>query len=700
MSSLPPPPPPPPDDGSLQLPDNAKITSPAAKMDPKTLEFQLQPDKPLHGKLLQRVRSRLDLSFRNQSLRYDSWDRADEKRRLYVNLARPARRGDNTTDINKVEMPFQRSIVMPVTYAIHETRKAKMASQFFFRAPFTQLDGRGIEDVKPAKMAEVKLEYDYQQSDGPLAVYSVIQDADAYGVGILYDHWDEVPGWKQVPPDPMMASMAQGMGLPPPEPTMEWGVLKQFTRWSPVDPYMAWPDPRVTRGRLQEGEFFGHRAFRSFFWLLERSMENGGNYINIAELKKQGAGSQGSQGDTRIAQRNRAMEAQQFRLKDAADESDKGYFVIDNFQIKLIPKDWGLGDGDKPEIWWVSMADERIIIRCHRSAYMHNEFTYACAETNFDIHQYANPGIVENLDGMQRTIDWLVNSRIDNVRKFLNDMLIFSPELIEEDDVLHPGSARWIRLTQQGTLAAMQGLDINNMIRQFQVQDVTGAHFEITQFLMDMANKLGSANDTMQGQELPEKRTLGEINNAVQSGSERISVTSKIIDAMVFKPLGLRAIANAQQFYDLDQWVRVVGDYAEIDPDSLGRMQISRADLAGNFDYIPMTALTPQDPARMLSVWNQLYDMAIQNPALSTPDPLDASVLSMKDLFKFVARLGGAREVDTFFKQLPQMMPQPGAPPGSGAPGVLPDQQIEQGVQAGNLVPMASNMGGAAQPMG
>ena len=674
------------DDGAAEFPDGAMIAP--GKPVPGSLEAELAVGKPLHGKVLQRIRARLDLSYRNISPRYDAFDRADEKRRLYVNLARPARRGDKTVDMNKLEMPFQRSIVMPVSYAIHETRKAEIFSQFAFRAPFTQLDGRGLEDVKAAKLAEVKLEYDFEQSDGPLAVYSVIQDADAYGMGILYDHWDEEYGWTTQAPDPMMAAVAEAIGAPPPEPQMSWGAIKQFTRWSPVDPYMFWPDPRVTRGRIQEGEFVGHRAYRSYFWLLERSMEHGGNYFNLDELKKSpGQGSQSQ--DTRIATRNRTTDASQFALKGSSDENDKGYYVIDNFQIKLIPKDWGLGEGDKPEIWWMAVADERLIIRCHRSAYMHNQFTYAVGESNYDIHQYANPGSVEMLDGLQRTIDWLANSRIENVRKFLNDMLVFSPELIEEDDIAHPGAARWIRMTQQGTLAAMQGLDVNNMIRQFQVQDVTGAHFEIVQFLMDMANRLGSANDTMQGQTLPEKRTLGEIRDAAGAGSKRLTVTAKILDSMVFKPLAQRAIANAQQFYDLNQWVRVAGDYAEIDPEGIGRLQISRGDLAGNFDYVPMSALTPQDPARMLQVWNTLYDMALNNPALSTPDPLDPTVLDVKKLFKFMGRLGGAREVDTFFAQMPQV--------GPGQVGVLPDEQIDAGVQAGNLVPMAQ-AGGVPPP--
>lgn len=678
-------------DGSAQFPDDAEITPGA----PPSIEALLNPKQPMHGKVLQRLKARFELSERVMAGRYDTFDRVDEKRRLYVNLARPARKGDGSVNPDKKEMPFERAIVMPLSYAMHETRKAEIFSQYAFRAPFTQLDGRGIEDIKPAKMAEIKLEYDFQESDGPLSVYSLIQDADAYGMGVVTDTWEEVSGWTSQPPDPMQVMISQALGQPPPEPTQVWGPIKQFTRWNPVDPYLFRPDPRVPRGRLQDGEFAGHRSFGSAIWLKERDEKHGGNYFNVEFLSKEGS-AQIQSADTRVSARTRgAMDAQQYTLRSSTDEKDKGFYVLDTLFIKITPKEWGLGDGDDPEIWWFVIADERIIVRAHKSPYQHQQFPYACGETNYDIHQHSNPGAVEMLDGIQRVTDWLVNSRIENVRKFLNDMILFSPEMIEQDDLLHPGTARWIRYTPEGTLALLQGLSADSMLKQFKVDDVTGTHFDIANFLADYANKLGAANDTMQGQTLPDKRTLGEINNAVAAGSKRLSVTAKILDSMAFKPLATRAVMNAQQFYDLQQWVRIAGDYAEIDPENLGRIQMSRADLAGNFDYVPMSALTPQDPARMLSVWNQLYNLAVSNPALSAPDPIDPQVLNLKKLFKMVARLGGAREVDTLFQDLPMQ-------PGVGAPGVLPDEQIQQGVQSGNLAPvesgysggMAANLGG------
>lgn len=643
----------------------------------KPIEQRLLPESQFHATIVQRLRARLQLSYRNRSLRYDDWDRVDEHRRLYVNQNRPARKGNKQNDVTMREMPFDRAIVIPASYAIHEARKAQLFKQFMARSPFIQLDGVAWEDVKPAKLMEIKLDYDFGQSNGPLGLYSLIQDTDAYGQGIVYDHWDEVFGWKTQPAPPPNPMLAQ-LGIQPPPPQPQWASIRQFTRWVNVDPYMYWPDPRVSAINMQEGEFVGHRAFRSFLWLLERSQDNGGVYFNLDELRR--GGTRGM-ADTRIANRNRISTEQQFSLRDSlgVDEKDKGYVVLDHFQVKLIPKEWELGTGTQPEVWWFTMADERYIIRAHKSAYRHNQFTYGVAEAQPDPHQLTNPGIVENLDGLQRTIDWLVNSRVDNVRKFLNDMLIFSPELVEQEDIENPGPARWIRLTEQGTQAAMQGLGIDSMIKQFPVQDVTQAHFEVANYLADMATRLGGASDSMQGQVTQERKTLGEINEVLGGSSDRLAMTAHLIDAMAIRPLAMRAISNAQQFYSLNQWVRLLGADAEIDPESMGRIQMTAADLEGNFDYTPVSPVTPEDPTRQVAVWQGLLQTAATIPQLMAPNPMDGSYLDISELFKLIARLGGAREIDQIFKQAPPMQPMQ----------VMGDEQVDQQVQAGNLAPVA-----------
>lgn len=688
------------DPNSLVLPDDAQFSQP--DIPPEQL---LKFGTPLHGKVVSRLNARVEMSHRNLvAKRQDDWDRADDSRRLYVNLARPARKGDKTEDVTKKEMPFERAIVMPGSYAAHEVRKTRMASQFLFRNPFQQFDGRGPEDMRAAKLAEAKLDYDFQESNGPLAIWSIVQDADAYGIGIIHDSWDEVHGWmtkRNPPPSAAQRIMASfGIGSVPPEMERVFGPIKQFTRWIPVDPYLAWRDPRVSAANCQDGEFMGHRSYRSFLWLLEREMTRGGPYFNLDQLKKNtgGAMTRTSSGAEAISTRSsNRITGNEFNLR-GVDDKDKGFFVLDHLEVRLVPKEWELGPGDTPEIWWFTVSNESVIVRAHQSEYEHNQFCYGLAEVSPDAHQMANPGMVENLDGLQRMSDWLVNARIENIMKFLHDMFVFSPVHIEEDDINAPGPARWIRLTAEGQNAVMTGaVRLADLFQQLEIRDLTGEHVNMAQLLMDQMQKLSAAADQMSGQMSPEKRTLGEVQEVLQGAGERISMTARLIDAMAFAPLGMRAISNAQQFLDVEQFVKVTGDLAqylsaEDGSSPLQRFLVNREQLQGNFDYVPHSSMSPTDPARQMAVWMAVWNSAIQAaavPGVGIPDPRDGKSLDFRKLFAQIAQLGGARDIDSFFTNMVPMMTQ-------GAPGVLPDEQVQAGVQAGNLVPITTPPGTGA----
>jgi hypothetical protein len=125
--------------------------------------------------------------------------------------------------------------------------------------------------------------------------------------------------------------------------------------------------------------------------------------------------------------------------------------------------------------------------------------------------------------------------------------------------------------------------------------------------------------------------------------------------------------------------VRILGADAEIDPEGLGRIQMTAADLEGNFDYIPLSPVSPQDPARQVAVWQGVLSTASTIPQLMAPDPTTGMYLDMNELFKHICRLGGAKEIDSMFKMAtPQMM----------GVQVMPDDQIAQQQQQGNIAPM------------
>jgi hypothetical protein len=477
-----------------------------------------------------------------------------------------------------------------------------------------------------------------------------------------------------------MQQIGQKVGwLPPPMPSKDWGCTRQFNRWENVDPYNFFPDPRTPVSMIQNAEFCGHRIFRGYSWLVERSQKNGGPYFNLNYLKSgsSGGGLAGAAAPRQVAIQRARFSLDQFQLKESADDKDRGFYAIDSFQIKIIPKEWELGPGDKPEIWWFTVADANTIIRAHPSPYEHGRFTYGVAEANHNPHAIYNPGMVELLDGTQRFSNWLFNSHVENVRKIINDALIYDPMLLEEQDLLNGGPAKHIRLTAAGSAALRDGnMPINSMYAQLQISDITAVNLKITQFVFDLMQRMSASNDPMMGQQTEEKRTLGEVQSIIAAGSQRIGVTARLIDSMCITPLAQRSISNRQQFTSMEQWFRVTGDLAKDAMRSVnGRMLVTADNLAGDFDYIPIPGTMPSDPARHAQIWMQILTTAAQTPQLlMSADGMKK--LDLTAIFGQAVRAGGVRNLDQFYVD------------------VQPTQQVQQGVQAGNMVPAGNVQAG------
>lgn len=666
------------------FPDTASITS--GPDDPAALQAKLDVKGQLHGKILTRILQRQSLSQRHMTARYDDWDRVDEHLNLFIDLSRSAKRADKTVDPTKLEMPFDRAIVVPFAYAIHEVRKTQLFGLFAYREPLIEVDGRSPDDITNAQVMEATLAYDSQESQWSRVLYSLIADTEKYGLGIVYDTWEDEYGWKKTPPPPpppgimgLIQTIGEKAGvIPPAMPTKSWDVVRQYNRWENVDPYNFWPDPRTPVSNIQNAEFIGHRIYRGYSWLVERSQKTGGPYFNLDNLKKgnSGGGLAGAAAPRQVAiQRNR-FSLDQFQLKESADEKDRGFYAIDSFQVKVIPKEWELGPGDKPEIWWFTVADATTIIRAHPSPYEHGRFTYGVAESNHNPHAIYNPGMVELLDGTQRFSNWLFNSHVENVRKIINDAIIYDPMLLEESDLLNSGPAKHIRLTTMGSQMLRDGvMPISSMYSQFIISDITAVNLKITQFVFDLMQRMSASNDPMMGQQTEEKRTLGEVQSIIAAGSQRIGVTARLMDSMCITPLAQRSIANRQQFTSLEQWIRVTGDLAKTALAVNGRMLLNQDNLAGEFDYVAIPGTMPADPARHAQVWMQILQTASQTPGLlMSADGMKK--LDLTAIFGQATRAAGIRNLDQFYVDIQQ------------------NQLVQGQVQAGNMVPAAGVQAG------
>ncbi len=397
-----------------------------------------------HRRLVELVRSRRDYSSRHISARYPSWRQSERTMRAFV----------DTTETNtegKLVAPFASSIVLPVTQAVVQTQLAFDLAAFTQNQPVVQLDGENPSSVRSAKVMEQVLEWEWRKKRMIIELMSWLFDRRRYGVGILWNRWTKNVSYVEAEEDRTISLPLLGLTIPrPPRKFLKEVVQYEGNEAYATDPFRFWPDPRVPIARIQDGEFVGRTIRRSFSYLLEQ--EAAGFYQNVnlipphtqANLKV--GGTEPNVGNSSDRERSLGLTSVFSQFGDTTDFQDRGYVDLDEFVIKMVPRRYGLDDSDRPQKWWITMANDSIIVRAERFGYDHDEFPVAIMEGNIDAHSQLNQGTVEQLQPLQTIASYLWNSHYENVRKFLNDSLVVNPKYIMIEDILAPQPGRLIRL--------------------------------------------------------------------------------------------------------------------------------------------------------------------------------------------------------------------------------------------------------------
>lgn len=633
-----------------------------------------------HRKLRDYVVTRRKASEEAMSERWETWEGIDDHWRMYLATGRPATRSDKTSDSRAEELPNDYAVVIPATFAALLVRLSQEYTVFAARNPLVELAGVAPEDVGPDRAMEALLAYDLRQSNVNSVMWSLLQNAERYGMAPLADSWEE--DWGPIIDKPQLDIRR----VPPPlrglalriagqqfQPSRRYGLRKQWVRWRTVDPYLYWPDPYVPVGNPQAGDWCGDRTYLSRMWFAQREAEartRGGEsqYFNLDHLKRL-AESIYSQND----ERSRRWRQQQTRNLGSV-EGDPRPMAVDTFQLRLIPRELGLGPSPDPELWHVEIVEDEVIVRAHPAEPWHEQYGYSVGEVLPDPHAFCNPGWAEQIDGLQRMIDWLINSHLEYTMRRVNGGLVWVPELLEEGDIINPRPGGDIRVTELAARRILAGrLDINSCYRQLEMPDATTDHLSLAGYLFDWGQRMVGASDPQMAMPLPSKRTLGEVRTITAMGTQRVVMTCSFVDSSCIQPSVARAISLEQQFRDEEMYVRIEGELAE--EYGAGQVLVNPRDIYGQYDYVPISG-SSLDPAAGAQSWLQLMQIIGKAPQL-------AQQFDWASGFKEFARLVGVRNVAKFFRQ-------PTPPPGASMPGVrvVPDDQLAAARQAGNAIPM------------
>ena len=639
-----------------------------------SLTLDIPPNTPLHESLVEKLRARIIYSEKVLQTQYDVWSRAEDRMLAYVPLDDLDKR--RVTKYRNEGLQTYSTIQLPYTYALVMAAHTYLTSVFLGRNPIHQYTGRHGETEQQTEALQACIAYQVETGQAIASYYTWFYDACKYGNGIISNYWaQDIVTWGTIEEMPD-----------------EYGNMrKQYVsrqrdgytgnRICNVSPFNFLPDPRFQLSRFQEGEFVGVRDRIPWSTVLTRHER--GYYTNIDKISKQHQFSGDLiYGSPRLKRPEDFADLMEDWGIGPGGEKVKQPATVAIYEVyvRLIPEQWGLGRSRMPEIWVFTIANKKdLIIGAQPLGYMHGEFPFQIMEIEPEKYGMYGRGIPETMDGIQQTMDWLLNTHFYNVRAALNNQFILDPSKIVVKDVEKGGPGFVFRLRPEA-----YGEDLNKFFKQIEVTDVTRPHMSDLQAMFGIGERTLGINDQMLGQVASgsSRKTATEIRTSTSFGVNRLKAMAEYISAHAFSQHSRQMVQLTQQYYRVEQKLRIVGDL--IDQAGPQFLAVTPDSIQGFFDFVAVDGTLPVDRFAQATLWKEIL-MGLRNM------PEVAVQYDIGKMFAWMAGLAGIKNMSQF-----KRMPQQGLPiPGMGQPPVqvMPDEVMAREVERGNSVPIP-NPGG------
>lgn len=620
--------------------------------------IQRLQDKDTHDRVRDYLVSRIKYSEREMSKLKPRWRVNEKKYQAYVTLPKWDEVLKQMNDAGAP--PKVVSIVIPYTYATISTIVTYLIHTYAGRKPMFQVGSNKKETAESCRNMELVLQYNADHTRLIKHLFQFLLDGQQYGVGILRCQWVKESKIRTK----WMDRQIMGVKLPQKVKVREEAVVYEGNDVCSIDPYSFYPDPRVPMADVnRKGEFV--------FW-----KDNVGLH-KLKTLQKQGKVHYVDRIGALATNRDSTYDLDSDRSLRAGGESnpgrnnadqawDKVTSFVEVFQgsVEIIPAELGLGPEEWPVKYIFSIANRCQIIQAQPLELDHDMHPVVVTEPYTMGYSFGQLGISDYLGPMQDTMSWLVNSHMDNVKTALNNMFVFDPSRIEMQDLKEPGAGKLIRAKK-----AAYGTDIKDAIHQFNVQDVTQGHSRDLQLFMRIGDAMSSITDNLRGQQdSGGRKTATEVRTTGEAAASRLAAMGRFISAQALTDLTEQMSMNNQQNLSDEFYIEVVGEEGLKNP-----IKISPEMLVGDFQYPIHDGTLPLDRVALLDVWKEIFMGVAQDQELR-------SQFSVGEMFKYLAELGGARNIDRFQIQ------------------TAPDEQVAAQAQAGNIITTRQASGARPAP--
>jgi len=612
--------------------------------------LDLKPGSELHERLKSFIDGRLRDSYNIMSNRFDSWKTIDRTLTAYIPLSEAEKKVKDADETKPV------TTVVPVSYAALDTILSSLVAAFF-DPPIFRYEGFGPNDTYGAILMELLINLQVLRGKMELPLHTMLRDSIAYGFGVSHPVWDrEYTTVTEVVEEGSMFRKRVVREVD--QLRTEGNILEN------LDHYYFFPDPNVSIHEVQKGEFVSWATRDNYYNLLGLESQPDSPLFNVRYL-------------SHIDGKGWIMSEDPGGREDKSGISKQSSTYtrpvdISYMYAKLIPSELKIGSSDRPEKWLFALAGDEIIIQAKKLGWRHNRFPIVTIAPEFDGRSATPISRLETVYGLQQAVDWLFNSHMMNVRKAINDMIIYDPQLVMGADLEDPKPGKLIRLRR-----AAWGRGVKDCVQQLVVNDITRGNIPDAMFVGNMIEQTTGAASVLQGiaRRAGERRSATETRDVKLGALGRLERAARVISVQGFYDLGLLLASQTQQMLSGPMYARIIDRWEETLRDEYGltkRVEINPLDLQVNVDIIPRDSSTPSGD--YAEVWSQLFAIIAKSPELTQQ-------FDTVRIFKHIARMLGARNLNDFVKK-----------GGSIKAQVTPDEEVLDQADAGNIVPLGTQV--------
>ena len=587
-------------------------------------------------RLVQYVKSAMQMSYDRISRRYDHWKQADRAHDVYV-------RPDATS--------FKEKAVIADTRAIADTVLTYLMAALTGRNPMFQLEGLNRKSRKSSAIIERLLHQQMRRTAGEARIAQHLLDCIRYGYA----------------------------------PTkVTWNANTRSNEITNFDPRRVFHDPRCQWGDWERMQYIIFSDFSSYDALLQTGLyPKLAKYPSLRNRLTPPAG--GWDGHRWHAEAGRGLSidpAERNRRENGGSFFTLGDSrIVDECWIRLAGYEVNLPQLDHLYMV-VTILDEGVVIRAQLNPYG-RQFPTVIGGLYHDAHKTYGQSLYDLLLPLHDISTWLLRSRIDNVQASLTNLIFADPTQVAINDL--------IDRNPHGIVRTMPGVEPGKGVFIANVPDVTRGHWNDIGAMSELKQRLSAASDAQQGMPTAEGgvRTATEIQRLTQLGSQRLGVLSRVISATSVRPMVRMMTSNIQDFFSKDGSIRISdGDSASAVSSMVedGYLDFNISEIQGDIDYLVVDGTLPLEPTRNAETWiNMLKTLNETGMAMeyNSGKIVEEAIRSMgvSDLDQFKIGKEQQAEGPTPSQQMMLMEKARGA-------SVQPQQQVENEVKKGNLVPI------------